>query len=392
MPSVRPKELLEKARAAEKSGNQKEAAICFANLSIVLRKAKRPKDAKKFINKAIQLAPESVRLYAYLAMAEADIGDDFAAKNAIETYAKLAIKKNKVREYSEFIESKLSKHPRIRLWLYDVFADIDRTDGVIFLVKAKAYVELEDWNNALISLIDALKMKDCETEAIEVLIEVLNKSDSQRGLEALDSYCAERIGLEELITLLQSPSEEVRSKVVEVSSLEVPEKEKDLGELIRELEDSLGISLEDRPDKIGPLVAEFRRRSNKVIGPDDKTRVDMALAFYEMGLIDDARDELRQVGEMSPKHLDALLLDAEILFSQGSELESLEVLQRVLRDERCSIEQAREANYKLVQVYFRLGDFKRALDYVKQIELKFPNYRGIRDIKRQIRESLDQLS
>src|SRR6185437_14470196 len=150
----------------------------------------------------------------------------------------------------------------------------------------------------------------------------------------------------------------------------------------------IGVDLEASLDTVAPLVKEFRRKSQPILAGDAKTRLDMALAFFEMGLVNDARDELRPIDPSDPYYPESQALLGEILFAEGSDLGALEAYQNCLRDERATVEMVREGKYKLLQIYYRLGDLRQALAQAQELEKLAPNYRELRHLKIRIQEAL----
>ena len=137
-----------------------------------------------------------------------------------------------------------------------------------------------------------------------------------------------------------------------------------------------------------PLINEFRRRSQPILAGDGKARIDMALAYFEMGLVEEACGELKAIPAADRSYPEALCLMGEILFSTGSDLGALEVFQNCLRTDHASEDVKNEARYKLVQIYSRLGDWRQAVDQANALERIKPGYREIHGLKIHAEECL----
>jgi hypothetical protein len=70
----------------------------------------------------------------------------------------------------------------------------------------------------------------------------------------------------------------------------------------------------------------------------------------------------------------------------------LDAFQRALRSTHRSVEVERESRYKLVQVFYRLGDLRQAFAQAAELERLAPEYRDLRLLKNQIEEALEKQS
>jgi tetratricopeptide (TPR) repeat protein len=386
MTHFRPREVFRQAKEAEQKGNMRVASAHYATLAVYLRRKGKLPDALVLIERAIRLSPKSPRLYLQQAVCRMVLGDRVAAENAVGNFARVAMERGKVEEYRPYLETALKDYPVLRQVFYEKHLAVDRTSALPFLAQAKTLQEQGKWGAAQRVLLDALKTKNADTEVIALLQEVLAAAGHTEMLPHLESFSAGKLSRSDLVTLL-SGSGKAAAKKDAPPPVERDE-DKNLNSLIRDLEAEIGVELEESLDKVEPLVREFRRRSQKILSGDSKARIDMALAFFEMGLIDDARDELKPVEPTDPMYPEAQALLGEILFSEGSDLGALEAFQNCLRDERASVEMVREGKYKLLQIYFRLGDLKQALAQTHELEKLVPDYRDLRHLKMRIQEAL----
>jgi tetratricopeptide (TPR) repeat protein len=377
------KEIAAEAEQAESRGQSREASALYAKAATIYRKEKRPRDAKSLLKKAIALSPQSARLYVQLALVENAIGHDDGAISAMERFTEVTIERGKASEYRPYLEKHLANLPTLRQVFYRGLLKLDRTDASPFLDYAQAAIDKSDWEDAREILVDALKTKSRREEVIEKLKAVLHALGAQDLERALQSFESGRMPLKDLLSLL---GPKPRGKGATRTSADTDPEDESLDSLIERLQGEMGIELRERHDTVRPLVTEFRRRSSKVLKKDTKTRMDLAMAFFDMGLVEDARSELGAVAPSDPQYRQARMLIGEILFQEGSYLEALDIFQQCLREESASEELKREAEYKLVQTYEKLGDGKRALKWAERLEKTSPTYRDIRQLKRQIEE------
>lgn len=380
-----PKDIATEAQVAEEKGMLREASALYAEAAQGMRREKRPRDAKAFLKKAIELSPQSARLYVQLALVENTIGNDDGAFRAVEKFTEITLGRSKASEYQPYLEKHLVHLPTLRQVFYRGLLALDRTDATPFLAYAQAAIDKSDWEDAREMLVDALKTKSMPDQVGEKLIAVLHALGDAAGERAVDSFRSGRMPLKDLLAILGKKSKGGGEKTPEASK--EPEDES-LDGLIARLEGEMGIELHEKHDNVRPLVNEFRRRSEAVLRSDPKTRMDLAMAFFDMGLVDDARSELSAVKPSDGPYRDAQMLLGEILFQEGTYLEALDVFQRCLRDEAASPELKTEALYKLVQTYEHLGDDEKALKWAERLESKSPTYRDIRQIRRQIEERI----
>ena len=337
MSTFRPKDILREAREAEEQGRKREASSKYASLGVFLRRRGQFKEAKKLVERAIHLSPESARLYVQRALCEMGLGQDKAARTAIRLFTRRAVRRNKVEAYRPYVEEQLKDFPALREVFYSVLLDIDRTSAEPFLGLARALIDQEKLDGAQKILLDALKTKTAEKEVVELLTGILAARNQTEDLVHLRRYESGDLSMEDLLLLLRGEAAPARREREQEQEPEPQvEEEKDLQLLIKELEAKMGLDVDQGLDSVDPLVREFRRKSDVVLAGDTKTRVDMALAFFEMGLIEDARDELRPIPVTDPHYLEAQCLLGEILHSEGSDLGALEVFQNILRDERAT--------------------------------------------------------
>jgi len=379
---MRPKEVFHQAQIAEEQGQSREACGYYADVARFLNKAGKYSEARVVWERALKLSPDSARLLLGLAVSAARMKDEEAARAAMVKFTEAAIDKKKVTTYRDRVERDLAKFPALRQLHYEKVLETDRTDPESFVGLARAWMAQEKWDEAQRVLIDALKAKGDLDRVLPALRSTLEERHLSDSLPHLDRFSSGEISLPDLILLLQKPTNESRRR----SSGD----EKTLTALISELEQEIGIDLEEKPDQIEPLLREFRAKSEPVLASDPKARLDMAMAFREMSLSNEAVEELRKIPESAPCFYEGQCLMGEILFQQGSLLAALEVYQLCRRGREVASEIRHEALYQLVMIYFQLGDFRQAGQVLKELEKRSPEYRDLKHWKGLLREKQER--
>lgn len=219
------------------------------------------------------------------------------------------------------------------------------------------------------------KMRAAAEKALEEYPKLLERFYRAAGL----SKAVERVAV------IDVPPEPEGS----VSEFEALTEEKTLGRLIEELEKELGTGFVAHKE-IEPLIEEFQRRSQNVLGADARARIDMALAYFEMGLLDQAQQEIALIEKNDPLFVEAQALSGQIWLASGNALSALEVFQACLRHPTRTPAVELEARYQLVLVYFRLGDVAEALTQAESLERLDPEYRDLKTLKEQLEAALSK--
>ncbi len=382
MATFRPKEVLQLARDAEAQGKNEQAATHYASLSSYLRRHGKLDEALALIRKAVGLAPHYSRLYLQLSLCAELKGEKAEADVAIERFSALALEKRKVEQYRPLVESTLADHPRLKQKFFEAILVLDRTGVPAFLGRANALKEQGETEAAIGVLLDALQTQSETTSVLKTLEDLLRSEARSEALIHLGRFREGKISPENFVVLL---SPRVGGDAVsEVVS------EKPLRGLIEDLEKEMGIDIEAPYKEVEPLLQDFRKRSQAILGKDAQARMDMAIAYFEMGLYAEATAELGAIDAGDSQFGQSQVLMGEIYLAQGSELSALECFQSALRAKDSTFEVLREARYQLAQVFFRLGDYGQADGLVAELEKVAPDYRGVRWLKNQIQSALEK--
>ncbi|MCB0417573.1 MAG: hypothetical protein KDD39_07985, partial [Bdellovibrionales bacterium] len=143
--------------------------------------------------------------------------------------------------------------------------------------------------------------------------------------------------------------------------------------------------------EIAPLLGEFRRRSADLLRGDARAKMDMAIAYHEMGLSDVALEELSDVKPLHAHYLDVQALKGEILYQKEDLLAALEVYKACLRVEDAGEALKQESLYKLANLYFRLGDIRNAWEMAEHLSEIAGDYRELKSLRERIGNRIDSM-
>lgn len=367
----RPKIAFLEAQEDERSGRLRAASEKYAKIGGYLLRRGRYDEARRLLLRAIELEPSAHRVYLFLALCEARQKRDVAAKDWMKRFVTSSVRAHKAMRYLPLVESRLNDFPELREMFYEGLLQLDRTDAAPYLGLARALDEQGKAEAAQRVLVEALQTRTRRTDVVRALRSALEATNHMEGLYYLQRMEAGQISPQEFVLLLSDPRHAPKS-------LEPPAREDTLDAMIARLETELGLDPGGERDRIEPLIAEFRAGAEPCLEGDDKARIDMAIAYYVMGLAEIACEELRKIPSHSPHFCEALCLLGEMLFEQGSLLPALDVLQRCLREEAVGKDAAVAAKYQLMETYHRLGDVKRAWALSQQLVKEAPDFRDLK--------------
>ncbi|MBI4403567.1 MAG: hypothetical protein HY537_05370 [Deltaproteobacteria bacterium] len=156
--------------------------------------------------------------------------------------------------------------------------------------------------------------------------------------------------------------------------------------LIEKLEVQLGDD-QPQPRDLEALVSEFEKRCEPIIGDREKSRLDLAVAFMQMGLNGAAFRQLDKLQPTCGTYWEAQCLKGQFLIECQQYLEALELFKRVVATGKCPLNIRKESHYKKAQIYIRLGDQRRAAREIRELEKLEPNYRNVRELKKKVSDS-----
>lgn len=385
MSHFRPKEVLHRARQLENEGQLGEAANEYALLSFYLRRKKRWSDALKMVEKAFVLRPNSGRLHLEKALVLWGLEQKKESLENVEKAVQVGLEKRQLDVYRKVFEKEATASPELQKKFYETWMGLDRTSSIPFLGLAVFAEKEEKWDEAKKHFLAALRISSHDS-IVEALAKVLEKKGVDTEIKALESFRNKDIDLTKLVLLLGGKPEleaPVRSVEMPASPL------KNLGDLISDLEKELELDTEQSFDNLEPLIQEFRRKSNQVIGSDLQARLDLASAFFEMGRLKEAKSELSLIESDHLLFSHAQHLLGLILMKEGSDIAALGAFQSALRGTGVGTLCWKESIYQLIKLHLKLMDLETASSLSKKLEEFDSHYRDLKRLQEEIKHKLN---
>lgn len=409
MSAVHPKKLLEKASSLEAKGALKEASHQYASLIPILRNRGKVVEALTLCDKAMELSPSSTRLHLTKALCLMDIKRTNEALVEMESFAKAALRQNRVSQYLELAEQRLSSQWELYCHFLKTLLEVERTRADIFLALGHGFLRQGEIKSSFEMVFAALHTSSEIDKGMSLLKEIILQKGREEDLLYFDHFVAKRWTLERIekhilvenislkpdlkLEALKEDSFEDKSTghrngSVLLKSLN-EETSSVLKQLIRELETELG----EMPIGIEPLsglVAEFKLKATHVINGDSQACLDIAIAFKEMGLLNEAKEFLNKVTSEQEKYVAAQILKGEIEFDSGSFLSALDIFLQILRVDKMEENEMKEALYYAVRIYFQLQNFEKANQFAKKLGAIDSNYRNLKKIGAALKQKLEK--
>lgn len=165
----------------------------------------------------------------------------------------------------------------------------------------------------------------------------------------------------------------------------------DSEEVIRKLDEDLGLgiigshmSLFQDPASMAKFSASIDRDLADLTPRD---RMDVGVAFYEMGLFDLACRQFELAARDSDSHAQATVLLAQTLVDADKPFEATLKLEPILEDAELTAEQKLDSMYLMARAYEQMNRTEQALQWYAQVSRVDSNYRDIPDrLKRILRK------
>ncbi|MBN2693807.1 tetratricopeptide repeat protein [bacterium] len=162
----------------------------------------------------------------------------------------------------------------------------------------------------------------------------------------------------------------------------------ELLKLLSQLESAVKpIMMDDRADKKLPKSGEFQEDVNEIfekfkegvdqsVSKDDiKTRYDLAIAYKEMGLLDDAINEFKLVFRLTEDKIDCLVMIGLCYIDKGDFDIAIKYFKKSLEFQSIDAIQKLAIYYEIANAYDLQGNLKHAFEIFKKIVQKDKTYR-----------------
>ncbi len=150
-------------------------------------------------------------------------------------------------------------------------------------------------------------------------------------------------------------------------------------ELRREVEKSIASDghLFDESD-VMEIFSEFREGVRRELGDEDhETHYNLGIAYLEMGLFDEAREEFSIAGHEPKRLMDCITMVGLCYIQKGEFDQALAELEKGLAEEGRTEDEYIGVRYEIVKVCEQLGDLVRARQELLWIHEANPRYRDV---------------
>jgi len=376
------------------------AAARIADAARMAFKAGNLDEARKLVEDALGLIVDSPRLHIFQAKTLAAMGRDAEAKVAAKNaYDWVKRKPERYNDYRAYLEKELADYPQVKEAFFERGQEHDRQRAEKSVAKARDLRARGDVSAAMKLYLEALATRFQDGPALTGIEKILIETSNERGLKYLESFRAGQLSRKDLITLV-TPDENAAHAHAEAAELDHEHgNEKTLADLVADIERELenDEKLAGGEGGVGDAVPppdfqKYRKRAEPLLKNDSPSRIDLAVGYFEMGLLDVACEELRAIAEADELFLKARCLLGEFLLKSDEPLLALQSFQECLRDPRLTEEQEKTARYHLAKTYIRLGDWARAQTEIEALERRDPNYRDLRFMKNEVSDALSEPS
>ena len=128
------------------------------------------------------------------------------------------------------------------------------------------------------------------------------------------------------------------------------------------------------------MFSAFKKGIEEQVGEDEAdAHYDLAIAYKEMGLVEDAVRELEVVQRTGARPIETLSLMATCKLELGVPLEAAAHLEDALGQASGSEEQVVSLRYDLGEALLAAADRVAALEAFSKVEAQDPSFRDVRD-------------
>jgi len=129
---------------------------------------------------------------------------------------------------------------------------------------------------------------------------------------------------------------------------------------------------------LSDIVSDFRKALDEKVGKEDyDSHYNLALAFMEQGLFDEAVEEAKTASKDERIAADSFHIISSCFFKKENFKEAVKWLQKALDLTEKDTEPAYSLKYEIASVYENLGEFKKALGLYKEVKQWNKDYRKV---------------
>ena len=170
--------------------------------------------------------------------------------------------------------------------------------------------------------------------------------------------------------------EQKEKKEVKAEKKEVKPEEKEFFDFKKELLEEI----EKESEKEGGIFEEVRETLHKFSKEVDyKGKLELGIAMREMGLYEEAINNLKEAAQGEETRVEALELLGQIFMELNKNNLAIEYFEKALQEKNIDERRRISIEYHLAQCYEKVGDPVNALVYYKRVYEKDPNIKGLKE-------------
>jgi len=355
---------LKYASLLESSGETEQLISVYMNIANIYLKKEKVEEAKKYLLIIIEMDPLN--------------------ESARNTYDLLA--EGKIEEVSDEI---------VELDQYQFQENGKPADEKRVDIEVEVEEEAEE-------IIEIEPKGDAASEEIEIVSTTKESADSEKKdeereeeedtfseeLEEAQFFISQQL-FDEAIEVYQQILEKVPDHPIAKARLkELTSKNKDENKSIEEVMEKA----ENLDIPIEQILSESKKQLSKIIDTNDaQAHYDLGCAYKDMGLYDEAIEELKIAMQNEDKEIPALNMIALINLEKQRFTDAISIFKKLLNYDEITEEQKIDFLYQIGNAYLKIKDKNEALFYLNKVFKQNPNYRNIKQLMELIKSTEKKL-
>lgn len=237
--------------------------------------------------------------------------------------------------------------------------------------------ERELLTDSIVSLAECLYKRGAREEALKWFLKALDiEPDNKKAIEYVSIIAPEKL---EKVRKKKEKKEVVKKVEKEEISQKVIEEEKK-EEVFFDFKRELLEEIEKESKEEGGIFEEVRETLHKFSKKVDyKGKLELGIAMREMGLYEEAIENLKEAAEGEETKVEALELLGQIFMEMNKDNLAIEYFERALQVKNIDERRRISIEYHLGECYERIGNPVNALLYYKRVYEKDPNIKGLKE-------------
>ncbi len=138
---------------------------------------------------------------------------------------------------------------------------------------------------------------------------------------------------------------------------------------------------------LSDIVSDFRKALNEKVGKDDsESHYNLAVAFMEQGLFDEAIEEAKVASKDQNIAADSFIVISSCFCQKKDFKEAVKWLEKALDSTKPGTESAFSIKYEMASIYEKSGEHKKAFDIYKEVKKWNKDYRNVEERIREVKK------